>query len=284
MHLVDDEELQAAVGAEGRLLGITGAGGAPGRTFVSLNIAMALALDGLSVCLIEAGPGLGTVAVQLDLRESRSLPFLIHENAVAELDDDLLDRHLQRSGPLTVLTGRLDADPSAPLNPALFARVTNLLARRHRLVVVDLGPMESSLTSSLAVICQTLCWVVAPTPVGVDLFDRVIRSSIVQQLRTKPCVAILNGSSDGTLPAGQDALLHRYGIPLAASVPFNRSACLRAEAAGRPAVLEGALRGPLREAARALGSTALKHAVPTSSQAVAEDSGPTVFAAVGAER
>ncbi|MHB8394083.1 MAG: AAA family ATPase [Candidatus Dormibacteria bacterium] len=283
VHLVDDEELRGTLATDGRLLGITGAGGAPGRTFLSLNVAMALAMDGLSVGLVEAGPGLGTVSVQLDLRESRSLPYLIHENAVTNLDDDLLNRHLQQSGPLDVLTGRFDADQSAALAPELFDQVTNLLAQRHRLVVVDLGPMDSPLTVSLALRCQMICWVVAPTPVGVDLFDRVIRSGIVQPLRTKPSVAVLNGSGDGTLPAGEDALLRRYGISVAAAIPFNRPASLRAESSGRPAVLGGQLRAPLRQAARALASAALKPISQPKVELGADDTGASVFAAIGAE-
>lgn len=251
-HPVDSLDPGALGPRPPQALGVLGAGGSPGTTFVSLNVAWALAANGFRVALIEAGGGLGTVAVRLNLKEDRSLAYLAHEANVRPLDRQLVERHLQRSGPLDVLGGAFEPAGAGAVAPEVFDAVTALLSEDHELIVVDLGPLGSHLTAAHALRCQALCWVVAPTPVGVDLFDRVVRSPLANPLRAKPNLAILNGAGPGTLATSESAFLRRYGMPLVATIPFNRLASLRAEAAQRPAVAEGQLRAPLRAAAKAV--------------------------------
>ncbi|MHB1575733.1 MAG: AAA family ATPase [Candidatus Dormibacteria bacterium] len=271
-HLVDGVDSDLPTSRPHQVLGVVGSGGAPGRTFVSLNLAMALAMDGLRVALVEAGSGLGTVAARLNLKEDRSLAYLGHEARVRPLDRELLERHLQRSGPLDVLGGAFEPGAAGLVAPETFDSVIAMLSHDHDLIVVDLGPLESHLTVAHALRCQTLCWVVAPTPVGVDLFDRVVRSALANPLRAKPSLAVLNGAGQATLTVADTAFLRRYGMPLVATIPFNRRACLRADSVQRPAVIEGELRAPLRAATRAVAT----HIFHGPSRDPVPDPGPRV--------
>jgi MinD-like ATPase involved in chromosome partitioning or flagellar assembly len=272
-HLVDGVDSGVATSQPRQVLGVVGPGGAPGRTFVSLNLALALAEDGLRVALVEAGSGLGTVASRLNLKEDRSLAYLAHEAKVRALDRELLERHLQRCGPLDVLGGAFEPGAAGAVAPEIFDALIVLLGADHELIVVDLGALDSHLTVAHALRCQTLCWVVSPTPVGVDLFDRVVRSALANPLRAKPSLAVLNGVGPGTLAVSDAAFLRRYGIPLVATIPFNRGACLRADSAQRAAVSEGQLRMPLRAATRAVAAQIFRGVaagpVPEAGRAVA---------------
>jgi hypothetical protein len=226
-------------------------------TFLSVNLAVWLADQGLSVCLIDADPVAGAVASQLDLNEDRSLHYLVHESTLAPVDDDLLDWHLQHFGGLSVLAGRSEPGLGAPVPADIFETVIGLLRRRHQLLVVDLGRMGSHQTVALAVACQLLLWVVAPTPLGADLFDRTVTSALATQLRPKPNLAIVNGVGPSALGEADGALLGRYGIPVVGHVPHHRPACLKAEAGHRPAVLDGPLAQPLRTLANSIVTAAM---------------------------
>jgi Flp pilus assembly CpaE family ATPase len=220
-------------------------------------LAVWLADQGLSVCLVDADPVMGTVAAQLDLTEDRSLHYLAHESTLAAVDDDLIDRHLQHFDRLSVLAGRSELGPSGPSPDGVFEIVLGLLRRRHQLVIVDLGRMSSPSTVGVAAGCQLLLWVVAPTPLGADLFDRTVTSTIATQLRPKPNLAVINGTGQSALGDPESALLRRYAISTVGSLPYHRSACLEAEAAHRPVVLGGPLAQPLRKLAKSVMAAAM---------------------------
>lgn len=257
-HLVDSEVGPATPAGAGRLVGVIGAAGAPGRSFISVNTAVGLAQRGLSVCLIDADPGLGTVAAQLDLSEERSLFYLAHESTLTAVDDELIDRHLQHFGTLAVLTGRFEPGRGGAVSDELLGKVTGLLRNRFRLVIADLGPLDNPCTAAMAMWCQLLLWVVSPTPLGADRFDRTVTSALAGPLRPKPNLAIVNGTGNGALMETEEALVRRYGVSVGASVPHHRLACLEAEASHRPAVLAGALSQPLRRVAAVVASAALQ--------------------------
>ncbi|MHB8324302.1 MAG: AAA family ATPase [Candidatus Dormibacteria bacterium] len=257
-HPVDTETGFSSAAGPGRMVGVTGAVGAPGRTFISVNAAVGLAQGGLSVCLLDADPRLGAVAAQLDLSEDRSLHYLAHESALVAIDDDLIDRHLQHFGPLAVLTGRFEPGRGGTISGEVFSTVTRLLLRRYRLLIVDLGPLDNAQTAAMAVTCQLVLWVVSASPLGADLFDRTVTSSLAAQLRPKPNLAIINGTGGGALVDPESALLRRYGISVVASVPHHRPASLEAEMRHRPAVMAGPLSQPLSRVATTVAAAALR--------------------------
>jgi MinD-like ATPase involved in chromosome partitioning or flagellar assembly len=262
-HLVDSASKFVNTPGPGRVVGVTGAGGAPGVTFLSVNLAVWLADQGVSVCLVDADPVAGAVASQLDLNEDRSLYYLAHESTLALVDDDLIDRHLQHFGGLSVLAGRSEPGLGAPIPAGIFETVIGLLRRRHQLLIIDLGRMGSPQTMAMAAGCQLLLWVVAPTPLGADLFDRTVTSGLATQLRPKPNLAVVNGVGASALAEAEGALLGRYGIPVVGRLPHHRPACLEAEAGHRPAVLGGPLAQPLRRLANSVVAAAM-HPVEAS--------------------
>ncbi|HVB53333.1 MAG TPA: hypothetical protein VNF24_03950 [Candidatus Acidoferrales bacterium] len=250
-HLIDEGSRSLAdLPRRGSALGITGATGAPGRTFLSINLALALRAEGVSVVLVDADPHLGAVAVQLDLAEDRSLIYLAHEAELKAVDDELISRHLQSTSGLDVLTGRAVAGLGGVVSGALLREVLELLRRRYDVVVVDVGALDCQAAQATALECQMLVWVVVPTKVGTDLLDRTLSGPLASQVRTRPSLVVLNRLGDLALREVDSSLRRRYGMAVAAAIADHRRTCVEAEDRARPAVLAGPLAGPLRRCGR----------------------------------
>jgi MinD-like ATPase involved in chromosome partitioning or flagellar assembly len=236
----------------GRVVGVTGATGAPGRTFLSINLAVAAASLGRRVALVDADPHLGSIAVQLDLAEDRSLSFLGHEATLRPVDNDLVTRHMQTAAGIDVLTGRAVAGPVDPGREALLADVVTLLRGRYDLIVVDVGALDCIVAQDSALTCHLLVWVIVPTMLGIDLFDRTVSGPLASQVRTRPSLAVLNRLGRAGLRDADRSLRQRYGMAVAAAIPEQSKACLQAEDNAVPAAASGALAGSLRRCAGAI--------------------------------
>lgn len=236
----------------GRVIGVTGATGAPGRTFLSVNLAVGLAAEGMTVVLIDADPHLGAVAVQLDLAEDRSLNFLAHETTLRPVSDDLITRHLQTAVGLNVLAGRSIVAVGETGPETLLPEVVAHLRRRFDLVVIDVGALDCRPAQVSALACQLLVWVAVPTKLGTDLLDRTLSGSLAGQVRIKPSLVVLNRLGPAGLRDADRSLRRRYGMAVAAAIPEHRRACLEAEDRAVPAALRGALASSLRRCARAV--------------------------------
>jgi cellulose biosynthesis protein BcsQ len=260
-HLIDGGSgIPSKRGGRGSVLGVTGATGAPGRTFLSINLAAALVTEGMTVALVDADPHLGAVAVQLDLAEDRSLIYLAHEAALKPVDDDLISRHLQTVSGLDVLTGRAVAGLGEVVPDGLLGDVVGLLRRRYDLVVIDVGALDCLASQTAALVCQMLVWAVVPTKLGTDLLDRTLSGPLASQVRTRPSLVVLNRLGSLTLRDVDRSLRRRYGMAVAAAIPDQYRACVQAEDRARPAALTGPLAGPLRRCARVVAA-ALPRAV-----------------------
>jgi MinD-like ATPase involved in chromosome partitioning or flagellar assembly len=250
-HLIDD---RAPVGstpvAGGQTLGVTGSTGAPGRTFLSINLAFAIRALGKKVVLVDADPHLGAVAVQLDLAEDRSLTYLAHEATLKRIDDTLVLRHLQSISGVDVLTGRAIAGLGDVVSETLLTEVVQLLRRRYDVVVVDVGALDCRDSQHAALLCQLLIWVVVPTKVGADLLDRTLSGPLAGQVRTRPSLVVLNRLGGPTLRDVDTSLRRRYGMAVAGAVADHRRACLDAEDTAHPAAEGGPLAGSIRRLAK----------------------------------
>lgn len=253
VHRLTGSMAQSGVAGPGRpwTLAVTGATGAPGRTFLSVNLALALAGEGRRVALVDADPHLGAVAVQLGLAEDRSLAYLAHEAALRPVDAQLLQRHLQRAFGIDVLAGRTGPDVGEVPAPVLES-VLRLLHQRCDVVVVDAGAMDCVQAQAAVLSCQLVVWVVVPSTLGIDLLDRTLASGLAAQIRLKPCVAVLNREPRAALRQVGAALRTRYAIPVCSSVPADWRASAEAEERCRPAILGGSLVTPLRRCAAAI--------------------------------
>jgi MinD-like ATPase involved in chromosome partitioning or flagellar assembly len=126
----------------GCAVAVTGATGAPGRTFISINLAFALREQGQRVALVDADPHLGAIAAQLDLAEDRSLTYLAHEATLRRIDDSLVTGHMQSAFGVDVLAGRAIAGAADNVSEPLLTEVVRLLTRRYDYVVMDVGALD----------------------------------------------------------------------------------------------------------------------------------------------
>lgn len=234
----------------GIVIGVTGPTGAPGRTFLSINLAAALVTQGQRVVLVDADPHLGAVAVLLDLAEDRSLIYLAHEAALQAVDDGLVLRHMQTVLGLDVLTGRSVAGLGEIVAGPFLAEVVSILRRRYDVVVVDVGALDCEAAQTAALLSQLVVWVVVPTKLGIDLLDRTLAGPLAAQVRTRASITILNRLGPPGLREVEHALRARYGLAVAAAVPDQRRASIEAEDRGRPAVMGGGLAKPILRCAR----------------------------------
>ncbi|MGA7173841.1 MAG: hypothetical protein WB020_09730 [Candidatus Dormiibacterota bacterium] len=251
IHLIDGGSAVASGRRElGSVLGITGATGAPGRTFLSINLALALSAEGMRVALVDADPHLGSVAVQLDLAEDRSLTYLAHEAALKAVDDSLIARHLQSTRGLDVLVGRSVAGLGDGIPATLLSEVVKLLRRRYDVVVIDSGALDCGAAQAAALLCQLLVWIVVPTKLGIDLLDRTLSGPLASQVRARPSIVVLNRLESMALRDVDSALRRRYGMAVGAAIAENHRACVKAEDQSRPAALAGPLSSSIRRCAQ----------------------------------
>lgn len=254
-HRVDEGYREESNSVElGRAVGVTGSTGAPGRTFMSINLAVAIHALGKRVVLVDADPHLGAVAVQLDLAEDRSLVYLAHEAKLRRVDDTLVSRHIQSASGLDVLTGRAVAGLGNIVPGSLLADVVGLLRRRYDVVVVDVGALDCRDSQQAALLCQLLVWVAVPTKMGTDLLDRTLSGPLAGEARTRPSLVVLNRLGSLSLREVDTAMRRRYGMAVAGAVPDRPRACLQAEDSARPAVQAGPLAPPLSRLGRVVAS------------------------------
>jgi MinD-like ATPase involved in chromosome partitioning or flagellar assembly len=238
----------------GNVLSVTGPTGAPGRTFLSINLAAGLVIQGLRVVLVDADPHLGAVAVQLDLAEDRSLIYLAHEAAIKPVDDALVLRHVQTVSGLDVLTGRSVAGFGETVASPVLKAVIQVLRRQYDVIVIDAGALDCEPAQRAALLSQLIVWAVVSTKVGLDLLDRTLAGPLAGEVRTRASLAILNRLGPPGLRDVEHALRGRYGMAVAAPVPEQRRASIEAEDRGSPAVMSGALAKPLLRCARVIAA------------------------------
>jgi len=238
----------------GVVIGVTGPTGAPGRTFLSINLAAALVMQGLRVVLVDADAHLGAVAVLLDLAEDRSLIYLAHEAALKAVDDDLVVRHMQTVFGIDVLTGRSVAGLGEILPGPFLDEVIVILRRRYDVIVVDVGALDCQAAQTAALLSQLVVWVVVPTKLGIDLLDRTLAGPLAAQVRARASLTILNRLGPPGLREVEHTLRARYGLAVAAAVPDQRRACIEAEDRARPAVMSGRLAKPILRCAREISA------------------------------
>ncbi len=255
---------RAAPGADGdtariaAVIGVTGPPGAPGRTFVAMNLAATLSqLD--ATVLVDADPMLGTIGTQLDLDPERSLWFLAHEALLRPLDQGLVERHLQASGSLDVLTGLEDPGETGSCTPELVGAVLAVLRRTHGFVVVDLGALLGSFAAAVARQCDGLLWTMVATEIGAVAFDRTLRGRAAAEAagtaaRWEAIVCNRHGSS--ALPHAVGDLEASYGLPVLGRIPADPAAARQGDMRHRPAVLGSRLGRPFGELAARIGATA----------------------------
>ncbi len=147
-----------------RVLAVSSGKGGVGKTSVAVNLAMALAMDGLQTLLVDADLGLANVDVQLGLDPQRTLAHLLDGSAT--LHDLILDA----PGGLKVLPATSGARRMAQLGAAeigALIRAINTYAEPLDAVVVDTAAGISESVTEFVRAAQETVVVVCDEPASI---------------------------------------------------------------------------------------------------------------------
>ncbi|MFH5878091.1 CpaE family protein [Arthrobacter sp. NA-172] len=138
------QETEHEPAGAGRIIAVWGPAGAPGRTFVAVNIAAELAREGNSVILVDADSYGASVAASLGLLdESAGLAQACRLADQGLLDSESLKRIASpvftKAGVFRVLTGVTRADRWTELRAAALSSVLEYAKEVADVVVVDAG-------------------------------------------------------------------------------------------------------------------------------------------------
>ncbi len=130
----------AAVWHQGRIVGVWGPTGAPGRTTVATGLAAELAMRGVPTLLVDADPYGGAVAQHLGvLDEVSGLLAAARRANAGELGPEGLAEVARAVGDLRVLTGLPRPDRWNEVRPAAYEGVLEAAGGLAERVVVDVG-------------------------------------------------------------------------------------------------------------------------------------------------
>lgn len=259
----------------GRVVGVWGAAGAPGRSTVALGIADEAARSGTPTLLIDADVYGGALATMLGLLdESPGLAAACRAAGAGTLDLAALARTCLQVGPaLRVLTGISRSDRWPELRPAAVEDVLTQARELAALTVVDCGfsieqdeelaydtlaPRRNGATIAVLERADEVLVVTGCDPVGVARGIRAVQE-LRELLPTCTPRVIVNKVRSGVFhgePAGQlEHAFQRFaGIPVAAVLPWDGKGCDTALLRGRM-LAEVAPSSPLRRQLAELAHT-----------------------------
>jgi MinD-like ATPase involved in chromosome partitioning or flagellar assembly len=251
----------------GRLVAVWGPTGAPGRTTVAVNLAAELAAAGLPTLLADADTYGGVVAQVLGLLdEAPGLAAAARLANSSSLDLPGLARLARRvdGADLRVLTGITRADRWPELRAPALDAVWRLSRSLAAFTVVDCGfsleqdeeiafdtaaPRRNGATLTTLEAADVVIAVGGADPVGVQRLVRSLAelSEAVPGAVPRVLLTRVRRGPVGPDPERQLAsALHRFaGVDRVAFMPYDRTACDRAVAAGRT-LLEVAADSPAR--------------------------------------
>ncbi|UFU07605.1 AAA family ATPase [Ruania halotolerans] len=262
---------------EPRVITVTGAPGAPGRTTLAIALADELAATGAPTMLIDADLWGGSIAQTLGLvAESAGLSAAIRAADRGSLDDAALDRLLvTMPDGLRVLTGLARAARWREVGPDSVDALLDRARRQAAWVVVeapvlvpedegfDVGPGRNAVAHTLLAAAQEVLVVGAAEPIAIQRLVQTLldlqdvpgiasRRTIVNRLRL---------SAAGPHPdlSVREALGRFAGVSDPLLVPDDRALADRAVLTGMTWRAAGAL-SPARLAVRDLARTLLAEA------------------------
>jgi pilus assembly protein CpaE len=122
----------------GKLFTVFSPKGGVGKTTLAVNLAVALAKDGQSVCLVDLDLAFGDVAITLQMFPSRTIADAAHlQDLDAETLQNLITPHHDN---MSALVAPVQPDAKDTISAALVGKVLRLLKGRFDCVVVDTAP------------------------------------------------------------------------------------------------------------------------------------------------
>jgi MinD-like ATPase involved in chromosome partitioning or flagellar assembly len=232
------------------LVALTGGKGAPGATWCTANLGVALARAGHDVLAIDLDPSGGVLGAYLGLGTGRGLWPLCRTTGPRPMAAGLEGEIEQRHG-LKAIAGVLRATDAASVDPVAVADTARDLAA---LVLVDVGRLPGPPEARLvAAACDRILLVVDPTPVGMLAAEQALAHLGDVARRVALVVSGLARRRGGDL-VDVRTLLSR---PVAGTIPLVAAEARRAIEGQRP--VAGA-------AARAFADLAAELAGPATAQ------------------
>jgi pilus assembly protein CpaE len=132
---------QPAIPRHGRIIAVFGPKGGIGRTFLAVNLAVALAQnDKKRVLLMDGSLEFGDIGVAMDIRSQKSILDLLVEDE-ADLDPDLLTKVIARhSSGVHVLLAPSRPEVSDLVQPGHVRRILNVVRRLYDVIILDVAP------------------------------------------------------------------------------------------------------------------------------------------------
>jgi flagellar biosynthesis protein FlhG len=164
----------------GKVLAITSGKGGVGKTFVSANLAAALARRGLRVLVLDADLGLANLDVVLNLYPKTTLHDVF--TGKAKLEDAIL----KAPGGFSVLLAGSGMVEYSRLTPEVrdeFLRVMESLVPRYDVVLLDTGAGISDVVLFAVSLASEVLLVVTPEPTSLTDAYATIKVLVGQQKR-----------------------------------------------------------------------------------------------------
>lgn len=211
---------------EGRVVGVWGASGSPGRTTMTLTLGAMARARGFPIMLVDADPRGGTVASAWGLLDE--VPGFLACTRLASKDTlnsaevtRLTSRYDSNAGVIDVLTGVSRMMRESEAERDALTRVVSQLREMYPLTLVDVGsdlPSESPIgherstdaqriTSHLVGSVDHVVVVIDATPSGITRFARAhddLRAAIDHDSVTY----VLNGVDRSRRALGDEAIIH----------------------------------------------------------------------------
>jgi CheY-like chemotaxis protein len=233
--LLTVREAPQTTATNGEVIGFAGVKGGVGATTLVLNLAAALARNGVSVSAGEMGPWPGSF--RHHLRQTPAADWS-HLAGLAHtmIDDDVLRRHLVASHfGFDLLFGPQSLDDCRPL-PRNHSRViTTRLAGLADVVLFDLGRCSPG-TEALTGLCGRLILVVDRDPVSVAMADASLRTLQLAGTSFDTAVVVVDRTPVVRGPS-PDEIGAALGCDVIGSLPFAVEALYAAQAEAVPLVV-----------------------------------------------
>ena len=208
---------------------------ADGATTIALGMAAVLSAKARTL-LIDLNLDSPEIAPLLDLDASRNVFHLAYNAQLAPVGGDELEAHLSWRDGLAVLPGLLKPDQTERISDHFLTSLMQAASQQFQHVVIDLGRVRSGFPTPVT--AGELCWVVTPSPLGMDAlerhFGRLDEAGYDWLRRTR---IVLNRVHSGSLVGADRYADSEYGLMTAASIPDTPDYWRRVELQHSPRAL-----------------------------------------------
>ena len=190
---------------------------ADGATTVSVGMAAVLSARGRTL-LIDLNLDSPEIASLLDLDASHNVFHLAYNAQLAPVGEDELEEHVSWRDGLAILPGLLKPDQAERISDHFLTGLMQAAGHRFQHVVIDLGRVRSGFPAPVT--AGALCWVVTPSPLGMDALERHFgRLDEMGYDWLRQTRLVLNRVHKGSLAGADRYADTEHGLATAASIP-----------------------------------------------------------------